>query len=455
MGTKQRKIGLYAATVLLLLGIAGSLSAAEIHALRVWPGPEYTRAVFDVSGPLDYKLFDLADPDRIVLDIEASRFASGFAVPDTAGVLKAIRTGKRNERDARVVFDLSGDVRLKSFLLKPADKFGYRLVVDLYPKNKPASVKAKTAKLASIGSNRDIVVAIDAGHGGDDPGSIGPSGTYEKVITLAVAEELKKLVDGEQGMRGVLIRDGDYFIPLTERYRKAREAKADLFISVHADAFKNPSARGSSVWVLSPRGATSEAARWLAARENRADLVGGVSLDDKDDTLAAVLLDLSQGATMEASSAVATHVHSALRTVGPTHRNHIEHANFVVLRSPDVPSILVETAFITNPEEEKRLRDPAQRRQLAQAVLQGVKSYFSTEPPPGTWFANNAAAPQRVASSAASAAASRSHRVSRGETLSGIARRYGTSTGMLSQANQLASSGHVRAGQLLRIPEDT
>lgn len=453
MGMKRTNNWLRSASVVLLLGFATSLPATEIQALRVWPGPEYTRAVFDVSGPLDYKLFDLSDPDRIVLDIEASGFAADFVVPETGGVLKAIRTGKRNTNDARVVFDLSGDVQPKSFLLKPADKFGYRLVVDLYPRDARAPTKAKSATPPAKGSSRDVVIAIDAGHGGDDPGSIGPSGTYEKVITLAVATELKKQVDREPGMRGVLIRDGDYFIPLTERYRKAREAKADLFISIHADAFTNPKARGSSVWILSPRGATSEAARWLAARENRADLVGGVSLDDKDDTLAAVLLDLSQGATMEASSAVATHVLDALRTVGPTHRKHIEHANFVVLRSPDVPSILVETAFITNPEEEKRLRDPAQRRALAQAVLKGVKSYFSSEPPPGTWFADNSTAPQQIA--AASAGSGRSHRVSRGETLSAIARRYGTSTSMLTQANQLAGNGHVRAGQLLRIPEDS
>jgi N-acetylmuramoyl-L-alanine amidase len=237
---------------------------------------------------------------------------------------------------------------------------------------------------------RDVVIAVDAGHGGVDPGATGNGGTHEKNITLAVARDLKRLIDAQSGMRAVLTRDGDYFIPLNERYRKAREAKADLFVSVHADAFASEDAKGSSVWMLSTRGASSEAARWLADRENRADLVGGVTLDNKDNTLAAVLLDLSQSATLEASSAVAKRVLHSLAQIGPTHRGYVEKANFVVLRSPDVPSILVETAFITNPAEERRLTSNTQREKLAGAILDGVREYFRSTPPPGTWFAANA-----------------------------------------------------------------
>ncbi|HEY7872528.1 MAG TPA: N-acetylmuramoyl-L-alanine amidase, partial [Rudaea sp.] len=250
-----------------------------------------------------------------------------------------------------------------------------------------APVKSMAALAAKP---RDVVIAIDAGHGGVDPGATGAGGTHEKDITLAVARDLAKLIDKQSGMHAVLTRDSDSFIPLQERYQKAREAKADLFVSIHADAYASGDARGSSVWVLSPRGATGEAARWLADRENRADLVGGVKLEDKDNTLAAVLLDLSQGATAEASAAVARRVLQALAKIGPTHRGYVEKANFVVLRSPDVPSILVETAFITNPVEEKRLKSPAQRQKLADAILGGVRDYFEASPPPGTLFAANA-----------------------------------------------------------------
>ncbi|HSE12105.1 MAG TPA: N-acetylmuramoyl-L-alanine amidase [Rudaea sp.] len=347
-----------------------------------------TRAVFELNGPLDYKLFEIGNPDRIVLDLRASNFAEGFATPAGRGLLKSVRTGKQG-KDVRVVFDLATGVRPKSFLLQPADKAPYRLVVDLYPRGK---AKAEAVKLASapVEKPRDVVIAIDAGHGGDDPGATGAAGTREKEITLAVARELKRLIDKQPGMSAVLTRDSDYFIPLKQRYQKAREAKADLFVSVHADAYSSGDARGSSVWMLSARGATSEAARWLEDRENRADLVGGVSLDNKDNTLAAVLLDLSQGATLEASGAVANQVLQALAKVGPTHRGYVEKANFVVLRSPDVPSILVETAFITNPAEEKRLKSPEQREKIAKAILEGVHSYFVAAPPPGSLFAANA-----------------------------------------------------------------
>ena len=265
-------------------------------------------------------------------------------------------------------------------------------------------------------------------------------------MTLAVARQLKKQIDRTPGMSAVLTRDGDYFIPLERRYLKAREAKADLFVSIHADAFKSSDAKGSSVWVLSPRGATNEASRWLADRENRADLVGGVSLDDKDDTLAAVLLDLSQGATMGASNAVAEQVLTALRKLGPTHRGYVERANFVVLRSPDVPSILVETAFITNPSEEAKLKNPDHREKLASAILDGVNGYFRASPPPGSLFAANNAQPSRHQASLTSR-----YVVNRGDTIRSIAEHRGLSIAQLREANGL-DEDRVRPGEILQIP---
>ncbi|WP_386071252.1 N-acetylmuramoyl-L-alanine amidase [Tahibacter sp. UC22_41] len=435
---------LRAVAVLIVSGLAATCAdAAQVKALRVWASPDSTRAVFDVSGPLEYKLFELNNPDRIVLDIKNSSLAEGVAAPAPKGLLGTVRLGKQGKSDLRVVFDLPQGVRPKSFLLPPADKFGHRLVIDLFPKTKATREVVKSVEDVLPGDGRKVIVAIDAGHGGDDPGAIGASGTHEKSITLNVAREVAKLVDAQPGMKAHLVRDGDYFIPLTDRYKKAREAKADLFVSIHADACPGAcGARGASVWVLSPRGATSEAARWLAAKENGSDLVGGVSLDDKDDTLAAVLLDLSQGATMEASSAIAQIVLKALGKIGPTHRGYVEKANFVVLRSPDVPSILVETAFITNPAEEKRLTDPEHRNKLASAVVDGIKSYFMQTPPPGTWFAANSTGRRGPSE----------HVVARGETLSGIAARHRVSIGALREANRIAADGNVRVGDVLDIP---
>lgn len=430
------------ASLAALLPTGGLLQAAEIKNLRIWAGPEYTRAVFDVSSPVDYKLFELNKPDRIVLDLRGSTLGEGFSAPAAKGLLKGLRAGKQGKSDARIVFDLAEGVRPKSFLLPPADKFGYRLVLDLYPAStKPVPVK--TVVEAAPGKGRNIIIAVDAGHGGDDPGATGASGTHEKEITLAMARQLKKQIDRTPGLTAVLTRDGDYFIPLEKRYLKAREAKADLFVSVHADAFTRSDARGSSVWVLSPRGATGEAARWLADRENRADLVGGISLDDKDDTLAKVLLDLSQGATMGASNSVAEQVLSALRKLGPTHRTYVERANFVVLRSPDVPSILVETAFISNPAEEARLKNPDHREKLAAAILDGVNNYFRASPPPGTLYAANSAR-ERVNKSSR-------YVVGRGETLRTIAEHHGLTTAQLRAANDLDDE-RVSAGEVLQIP---
>jgi N-acetylmuramoyl-L-alanine amidase len=240
------------------------------------------------------------------------------------------------------------------------------------------------------GGLRPLVIAIDAGHGGQDPGARGPAGSREKMITLAIARELARQVNATPGLKAYLTRDTDVFIPLTQRYQKARAAKADLFVSIHADSFTNPNANGSSVFVLSQRGASSQAARWLASQDNAADLVGGVKLQDKDDTLASVLLDLSQSATMKASEDMASQVLGGLKRLGRTHKGEVERANFVVLRSPDVPSMLVETAFISNPDEERRLNDPAHQSQLARAILTGVTTYFTRQPPPGTLYAARA-----------------------------------------------------------------
>ena len=256
----------------------------------------------------------------------------------------------------------------------------------------PPPGATKTVQQLMRGGMRPLVVAIDAGHGGQDPGARGHKGSREKDITLAIARELARQVNATPGLKAYLTRDTDMFIPLAQRYQRARAAKADLFVSIHADSFTNPDASGSSVFVLSQRGASSQAARWLANQENAADLVGGVRLQDKDNTLASVLLDLSQSATMKASEDMASHVLSGLKRLGKTHKAHVERANFVVLRSPDVPSMLVETAFISNPDEERRLNDPRHQQQLARAILDGVNTYFTRQPPPGTWYAARAEA---------------------------------------------------------------
>jgi N-acetylmuramoyl-L-alanine amidase len=469
--------------------------AADLKGARVWAGPEYTRVVLDATGPLHYTIS--RKDGQVVVDLAESRVTRGFADPAAQGLYKGMshaRIGDHLQLTARV----DPASRLKSFELKPASGSNYRLVLDLYPANdganasvakatsgttpKAAPVKKVAAAPAPQYSNpthsrrvaaeqaaamldgqRQVVVAIDAGHGGKDQGAHGPGGTLEKNVTLAVARDLAAQINRQPGMKAVLTRDSDFFIPLKKRYQIARENNADLFVSIHADSFTSDDARGSSVWVLSPRGKTSEAARWLADRENRADLIGGTSLDDKDDSLAKVLLDLQQGWAMQASDVVAGNVLKALARLGPTHRGYVERANFVVLRSPDVPSILVETAFISNPAEERKLRDPAHQKKLAEAVMGGVKNYFESTPPPGTWFAAEAARRNGVRLAAHAAPAGRTvashhethardvHKVGRGESLSSIARQYGVSVGALKSANQM-SSNTVRAGATLTIP---
>ena len=421
---------------LILSFFSVSAFAAEVNGFRVWADPEKTRAVLDLSDSAEYKLFTLANPERVVIDLQNSKLKNPLKLDaDHAGVITSVRHGGPEEKMLRVVLDLSKDSLVKSFLLEPTGQYGYRLVVDLYPEDKAKGTFKQISDLQK--SNRDVVVAIDAGHGGEDPGATGKGKTREKDVVLAIAKELKKAIDSRPGMTGVLIRTGDYYIPLRDRFEKARKHRADLFVSVHADAFKNSRPEGASVFVLSRRGASSEYARRIAASENNSDLVGGVTLNDKDDMLASVLLDLSQSATMEASDLVAETVFASLDDMGKTHKKHVERANFMVLKSPDVPSILVETAFISNPSEERRLKDPAWQKKIARSITDGIHDYFYLSPPPGTWIASNRQ-PVR-------------HRVVSGDTLGEIATRYRVSLYSIRRANDLKTD-NIRIGAELLIP---
>jgi len=437
---------------------SGLAYAAFAHAdvqlvqLRLSAGEESTRAELQLNAaPGDYRLFSLANPDRLVLDLPDAALAEGFRPPAPNGRVIGVRTGSPEAGKLRIVFDLAGAVRPRT-RVEGAGRAS-RLVLEMFrdeaamasqrssPSAMPAVSPAQTAAAAPapVSGARELLIAIDAGHGGRDPGAIGGGGTYEKTVTLKVAKELAAEIDRHPGMRALLIRDSDVFIPLGERYQRARDAQADLFISIHADAAQSRQANGASVFVLSTRGASSEAARFLADRENNADLVGGVSLEDKDRSLAAVLLDLSQSATMRVSDEAANHVLDELRSVGKTHKPQVERANFWVLRSPDVPSMLVETGFITNAADERKLNDAGFRRRLAEVVARGVGDYFGSQPPPGTWFAAN---PSRGA---------RQHVVARGETLGLIAARHGISLSQLRSANDKRDDV-VRVGERLRIP---
>lgn len=362
---------------------------ADLVDFRLSSDRERTRLVFDLTGSVNHSLFTLKSPERVVIDIEDVNLRTALQAGNRRSLLRDIRNAPRNGDDLRVVLDLNEAVTPKSFLLRPDGDAGYRLVIDLYKQRETSVAKPvmKALPEPDPGELRDIVIAIDAGHGGKDPGARGYRGTSEKDVALAIARKLARLVEKERGMQPVLIRDGDYYIGLRERIEKAREHKADLFVSIHADAFRDTDASGSSVYALSLRGASSEAAQWLANRENASELIGGVSLDDKDDVVASVLLDLSQTATIQASLDVGSEVLSELGQYNRLHRSHVQQAGFMVLKSPDIPSILVETAFISNPAEERKLTDVRYQAKIAGAILNGVKQYFSRKAPRGTVLA--------------------------------------------------------------------
>ena len=412
-------------------------AATTVSSARVWPAEEYTRLTIETNTPPQYKFFTIKNPERLVLDLEDTELTSALEglsskVSSTDPYIKLVRVGRYKPGVVRLVLELKAEIKPSLFVLKPVGEYGNRLVLDIYPvhpvdplmsllqtpdaktaaqgmpdadgkvaepvdmasavarpetppifnadDNKRASPEPAHQKPA-LDVVRLVTIAIDAGHGGEDPGAHGRQGTSEKDVTLAIARKLKQQVDDQPNMRAVLIRDGDYFIPLHGRVVKARKVRADLFVSIHADAFVRPDARGSSVFALSERGATSAAARWLAKKENEADLIGGVNLDVKDPYLAQTLLDLSQTATINDSLKLAKAVLSELGGINTLHKGNVEQAGFAVLKSPDVPSILVETAFISNPEEERRLGDEGYQEKMAAAILTGIKRYFAKNPP--------------------------------------------------------------------------
>ncbi|MBT9567301.1 MAG: N-acetylmuramoyl-L-alanine amidase [Thiobacillus sp.] len=374
---------------------SGLAQAGQLTATRLWPSPDYTRITLEAAQPVAFKYFSLSSPERLVIDLDG--VDAGAALDALAGQLSAddpyisaIRVGVNRPGVMRLVLDLKSAIKPSIFQLQPMAPYGHRLVVDLYPAqaanvavSTPPSSAVEPARASRSGASqyvRLITVAIDAGHGGEDPGALGANGSHEKNITLALAKKLKQKIDAQENMRGVLIRDGDYFVPLGQRVVKARELKADLFLSIHADAFIKSHARGSSVFALSENGATSVAARWLAKKENEADLVGGVNVDVKDPFLKRTLIDLSQTATINDSLKLGHAVLQQIGGVNTLHKSHVEQAGFAVLKAPDIPSILIETAFITNPEEERRLNDPDYQDKLVTAIVVGIKAYFDKHP---------------------------------------------------------------------------
>jgi N-acetylmuramoyl-L-alanine amidase len=406
-----------AASLTLLVSRTGFAAAASasVMGVRVWPSRDYTRVTLEHSDELRFTQLLLKDPHRLVVDIEGVEFNSVLQslpgkISETDPYIKLIRAGRNRPGVVRLVIELKAEIKPQVFTLKPVAEYGHRLVLDLYPSEaqdplmamlergeiktevspepesvtahaKPSDKPQEKAKSDKLEVTRLITIVLDPGHGGEDPGAIGRRGTYEKTVTLSIAKRLKAKIDAEPNMRAVLTRDSDFFVPLNQRVQKARRVNADLFISVHADAFIKPTARGSSVFALSENGASSTAARWLANKENAADLIGGVNIGVKDPYLARTLLDLSQTATINDSLKVGKAVLGELGGINTLHKAEVEQAGFAVLKAPDIPSILIETAFISNPEEEARLTDNAYQDKMAEAIMRGIRRYFAKNPP--------------------------------------------------------------------------
>ena len=459
---------LLAALVICITLPLEALAMTQVNSARLWRAPDNTRLVFDLTGPVEHSVFTLSAPDRIVIDIKKTQLSTQLSgLTGGKSPITQVRTGQQGTDELRIVLDISEQVTPKSFTLTPNQQYGHRLVVDLFdqgasvPKHvapQPAATAAPspaatpTAKLSKLPAShkRDIVIAIDAGHGGEDPGAIGPGGVREKDIVLKIAQELQRQINAEKGFRAELVRTGDYFIPLRRRTEIARKKGADLFVSVHADAAPRAAAFGASVFALSDSGATSETARWLADSENRSDLIGGagnVKLHDKDAMLAGVLLDLSMTASLSSSLDVGQKVLSNMGRITALHKKRVEQAGFMVLKSPDMPSILVETGFISNPGESKKLANRSHQQALARSIHTGIRQFFQQNPPPGSYVA-------WLRDSGKLAIGPREHVVRSGESVSLIAQRYQISPAQLRNANKLKSDA-LKVGQLLTVPATT
>ena len=401
-----------------MVGLAGPLFAAvEVTGLRVWQAPDRTRLVFELSAPGPYEVFSLSDPARLVLDLPAAQLKMTLPTAGSMGpMLKAVRSGEPAVGVLRLVLDLGAPVAFRVFTVAAVGGHGDRVVVDLYPRDGDGL----DTKAPLTDSDKDYIVVIDAGHGGEDPGAMGYRGLREKDVVLNIARRLARLIDEEPGMRSILTRTGDYYLRLRRRVDIARRAEASLFVSIHADAFRSRSARGPSVYSLSQSGATSEMAAYLAQRENAADLAGGVSLSDRDEDLAEVMLDMQLDWKIEESRLLGTQLLSALATLGPLHSRHVEQAGFAVLKAPAIPSVLVEVGYVTHPSDSKRLQHLGHLERLAAALFRGILAYCYKRP--------GCPLPQTM---------SKIHVVKPGESLSGIAARYGSNVGAIKRRNGL------------------
>ncbi|MDR2786968.1 MAG: N-acetylmuramoyl-L-alanine amidase [Candidatus Accumulibacter sp.] len=408
--SRRRLIRLAGASFLLLLTPLGKAVANRqpgVRAVRVWPAADYTRVTIELDASLKFSHFMVKNPERLVVDLEGIEFTDVLkSLSDKISAddpnIKLLRAGRFKPDVVRLVMELKNEVRPQVFELPPVGNYGHRLVLDVYPLVPPDPLMRLLEKNEAGGAagtredaaadeagkrpdravvDRLVTITLDPGHGGEDPGAIGRGGSYEKNITLAIAKRLKARIDGEPNMRAVLTRDTDFFVPLHTRVQKARRTRSDLFVSIHADAFARPDANGSSVFTLSETGASSSAARYLAQKENEADLIGGVNLDVRDPVLARTLLDLSQTATINDSLKLGKEVLRELGGINRLHKASVEQAGFAVLKAPDIPSILIETAFISNPKEEKRLNDESYQNKMAEAIMAGIRRYFAKNPP--------------------------------------------------------------------------
>lgn len=436
------------AAVLVLLG-APSAWSVEVQDVRLWRAPDHTRIVFDLSGPVQHSIMVLSDPSRIVLDIRDTRLTTDLARLKLANTpVSSIRSGVRDGDDLRVVLDIANKVDPRSFTLESNEQAGDRLVLDLYDKQ---VAKTEVKKSIQQSTKRDLIIAIDAGHGGEDPGALGPGGIREKDVVMAIAKELQALLEADTGFKPTLIRSGDYYISLKGRRDIARQRQADLFVSIHADAFHRREAHGASVYALSTGGATSTAAEYLAERENAADLVGGVSLSDKDDVLAGVLADLSMTSTLDTSLKLGDKLLRNMGGVAKLHKQRVEQAGFAVLKSPDVPSLLVETGFISNPQEASLLGSRAYQKKMAVAIHSGIRDWFIAHPPSGTLLAwqKQQGGPQSLGQ----LQGGQQYIIAQGDTLSGIADRFSVPLADLKSYNSIDNSSKILVGQKLNIPK--